>query len=216
MHLGLILTCAGTGKRLQTDGKALVNIDGIELIVRACSPFVGYVDTIVVLTLAHQQATIQTLLAKHHIHATCLVGGDTRYASVKIGFHWICDKVDAVLIHDGARGFITPALIEQVIQAGKTHKAVIPVRPISDTIKEVHQNRVVKTLNRDRLVQVQTPQFFNCNLLKTAYEHTHSPFVTDESAVIEQLGEPVFTVPGDPYNIKVTYPQDLTLHPFVL
>ncbi len=216
MPIGLILTCAGSAQRLQTDGKALVQIDGIELIIRSCLPFLPHVDAIVVLTLAHQQSAIQTLFAQHGIHATCLAGGPTRYASVKIGFDWISPIVDSVLIHDGARGFIDTSLIERILMAGQDHKAVIPVLPISDTIKEIHQNHVIKTLNRDKLARVQTPQFFDCNLLKKAYKNPHSTLVTDESSLIEQLGEMVRTVPGDPHNIKITYPEDLQMHPFAL
>lgn len=140
-------------------------------------------------------------------------GGETRQESVARGVQALPPAADLVLVHDAARPLASAALVERVLEAAAIHGAAVPVRPLSETIKEVEDDRVVRTLDRSRLVAVQTPQGFRRELLARAIFEARDLGVraTDEAALVERLGRPVATVPGEASNLKVTEPQDLEL-----
>jgi 2-C-methyl-D-erythritol 4-phosphate cytidylyltransferase len=116
-----------------------------------------------------------------------------------------------IIVHDGARPFITTELLDKGIAAALENGAAIAAVPVKDTIKQSDDSNVIeRTLPRDRLWAVQTPQVFNAALLKEAHEKVHET-VTDDSSMIEAIGHPVKVFPGSYYNIKVTTPEDLTI-----
>ncbi|MCR5813959.1 MAG: 2-C-methyl-D-erythritol 4-phosphate cytidylyltransferase [Desulfovibrio sp.] len=139
-------------------------------------------------------------------------GGEERSDSVRCGLNLLPPKVSHVLIHDAARPFASAALLANVCQA-LIHgaQAVIPGLPVSDTIKEIENGCVLKTLRRDRLVQVQTPQGFTRDLICQAHNQGKDLAVTDDASLVEALGVPVLTVAGEETNVKITRPSDLTL-----
>lgn len=146
-------------------------------------------------------------------------GGETRQDSVALGVHALPPSSDLVLVHDAARPLASAALVERVLVAAALHGAAVPVRPLHETIKEVEENRVVRTLDRDRLVAVQTPQGFRRELLLRAISEAAEQGVrgaTDEAALVERLGRAVATVPGEARNLKVTEPEDLDLAEYYL
>ena len=116
-----------------------------------------------------------------------------------------------VLIHDAARPFVSSQLIARVIEKTSRHHACVPVLPVGETIKEVESERVVRTLDRQCLRFAQTPQGFEINLLKRAFETAlrEDFHATDEATLVERLGEPVYVVTGESGNIKVTWKEDL-------
>ena len=140
-------------------------------------------------------------------------GGNERYDSVYQGL-LVCDETDYVLIHDGARPCITAEVINTTIDHVIQYKACIVAVPVKDTIKIVNRDGVInKTLERDSLVAVQTPQAFSYTLIRNAYEsimkqeHSH---ITDDAMVIESMTEvDIHVVEGSYTNIKVTTPEDL-------
>jgi 2-C-methyl-D-erythritol 4-phosphate cytidylyltransferase len=141
-------------------------------------------------------------------------GGARRQDSVANGVAGLkAVDEDIILVHDGARPLVTQDLIERVIDAARETGAAIPAVPLDDTIKEAEENRVLRTLDRSRLVRVQTPQGFAYGRLKRALDRAAAEGVvgTDEAALVERLGLPVAIVPGDPRNIKITSPLDLTM-----
>jgi len=105
----------------------------------------------------------------------------------------------------------TQELIERVLDAALAEGAAVPGLPLEDTIKEAEAGRVVRTLDRRRLVRAQTPQAFRAGLLQRALEAARQAGQegTDDAALVERLGVPVAVVPGDPRNIKITSPLDL-------
>lgn len=123
-----------------------------------------------------------------------------------------------VLVHDAARPLTPPAVIRRVIDALRSgSRAVIPVLPVSDTIKAVDANgTVLDTPERSGLRAVQTPQGFETALLRQAYEGATDLGVTDDASLVERAGIPVRTVPGDPLAFKITTPLDLRLARAVL
>lgn len=123
-----------------------------------------------------------------------------------------------VLIHDAARPLTPPATTRRVVDALRAgSRAVIPVLPVSDTIKAVDANgAVLGTPERSGLRAVQTPQGFETALLRRAYELATDLAVTDDASLVERMGIAVQTVPGDPMAFKITTPLDLRLARAVL
>jgi 2-C-methyl-D-erythritol 4-phosphate cytidylyltransferase len=137
-----------------------------------------------------------------------VAGGDTRAASVRAGLAAVPGDADVVVVHDAARPLAPIKLFEAVVQAVRGGAdGAIPVVPVTDTVKVVDGEVVVETLDRSRLVAVQTPQAFATALLRRAHEG--SPDATDDAALIEAMGGRVVVVPGDPVNAKITTEYDL-------
>jgi 2-C-methyl-D-erythritol 4-phosphate cytidylyltransferase len=139
-----------------------------------------------------------------------VAGGPTRAASVRAGLDAVPDDAAIVVVHDAVRPLAEAALFHAVIDAVRSGAAgAIPTLPVSDTLKRVEGDRVCSTVDRDGLVTVQTPQAFDAATLRRA--HRDSGEATDDAGLLEQLGESVCTVVGDPRNVKVTRPEDLEL-----
>lgn len=209
MSVGAIVVAAGDGTRLPGPvPKALLPLGGKTILERALSAFqaCARVDGVVVVAAAGYTGTVSDLAPAK---VTAVVeGGRTRRASVAAGLRALPD-VQWVVVHDGVRPFVTPALIERVLDAAVTHGAATAGLPISDTIKAVQDHRVDRTIPRDGLFTVQTPQAFRADVLREAHERVplEAP-ITDDAGLVEHLGRPVVVVPGEPVNMKVTTPSD--------
>jgi 2-C-methyl-D-erythritol 4-phosphate cytidylyltransferase len=120
---------------------------------------------------------------------------------------------EIVAVHDGVRPFVTVGEIDRAITAARADGAAILVAPVTDTIKQVSNASVVKTLDRGVLRRALTPQCFQYELLRQAYQRAdvNDPSLTDESALVEQLGHRVTVVEGSSRNIKITTPADLAI-----
>jgi 2-C-methyl-D-erythritol 4-phosphate cytidylyltransferase len=141
--------------------------------------------------------------------ALCL-GGTRRQDSVREGLKLIKD-CDLVMIHDGARPFLTLDLIENGVKVTRQTGAAIAAVPVKDTIKLADSKKLIKaTLPRDRLWAVQTPQIFSFATITRAYENLAAE-VTDDATAVERLGYKVQLYMGDYKNIKITTLEDLAL-----
>ncbi len=141
-------------------------------------------------------------------------GGRRRQDSVLEGFRAVAaDRAGIVLVHDGARPLVSPALIGRVIAGALQCGAAVPVVPLEDTVKEIRDDRIAATVGRASLVRAQTPQGFLHGLLQQALETARKDGFsgTDESMLVERLGVPVIQVEGDPRNLKITTPLDLRI-----
>jgi 2-C-methyl-D-erythritol 4-phosphate cytidylyltransferase len=141
-------------------------------------------------------------------------GGKRRQDSVKNGMDALQKDADIVAIHDGVRPFVTKAMIEDSIHFAVRHGAVVLAMPVKDTIKISNPDgTVLKTLDRESLWQIQTPQTFQTNVIKEAYSRaTEDGFIgTDDASLVERLGVKVHILPGSYTNIKITTPEDLLL-----
>ena len=138
------------------------------------------------------------------------VGGPERQDSVYQGLRRLSDRNEMVLVHDAARPSPSAELISQVIDGTRLHEACVPVLPVGDTVKEVHDKQITGTLDRKNLVLAQTPQGFKMALLQSAFESALEDgfYGTDESTLVERLGVPVHVVPGEKSNLKVTWKED--------
>ncbi|MBV9661882.1 MAG: 2-C-methyl-D-erythritol 4-phosphate cytidylyltransferase [Acidimicrobiales bacterium] len=136
------------------------------------------------------------------------IGGATRSESVRSGLAAVPDTADVVAVHDAARPLARVELWNAVIEAvAGGADAAIPATSVTDTVKEVGEAGHLVTLDRSRLVAVQTPQAFRADALKRV--HRNGGEASDDAALIEAAGGQVVLVPGPPDNLKVTSPTDL-------
>ena len=141
-------------------------------------------------------------------------GGKLRQDSVKKGIDSLPRDVSIVTIHDGVRPLVTQGMIEGSIQAARQFKAAVVAVPVKETIKVVGPDQtVLKTLERESLWQVQTPQTFQLDVIREAiHKATEDGFIgTDDASLVERIGIKVHIVPGSYSNIKITTPEDLLL-----
>jgi 2-C-methyl-D-erythritol 4-phosphate cytidylyltransferase len=141
-------------------------------------------------------------------------GGKRRQDSVKNGIDALSKDVKIVVIHDGVRPFVTKAMIEESIHSAIRFGAVVVAMPVKETIKIAQSDgTILKTLDRESLWQIQTPQTFQAHLIKEAfYKATEDGFIgTDDASLVERLGVKVHILPGSYTNIKITTTEDLML-----
>jgi len=209
MSAGAIIVAAGAGTRLPGPvPKPLLSLGGATMLGRALAAFetCGRIDGVIVVAGAEHLETVKRLTPPKV--TTVVAGGETRRASVAAGLGALPD-VEWVVVHDAARPFVTPVLIERVLDAAVAHGAATAGLPVSDTVKEVEGDRVSRTIPRDHLYTVQTPQAFRAALLREAHARVPAGTpITDDAGLVEHLGRPVVVVPGDVANVKVTTPSD--------
>ena len=136
-------------------------------------------------------------------------GGGNRFESVKNGLQHI-NHTDVVLIHDGVRPLISKKTINNLIKKVAKNKGVLPVLPISESIRKVNQNSS-NSLNRKNYFIAQTPQCFMFEEILEAYNQKYKDEFTDDASVFEAIGGKIIAIEGEKENIKITYPIDLGL-----
>ncbi len=138
-----------------------------------------------------------------------VAGGATRSESVRNGLAAVPSEATVVCVHDAARPLASPALFTAVVDAViDGADGAVPAVPVTDTVKVVAPDgAVVDTPDRRTLVAVQTPQAFRADALRRA--HASGADGTDDAALVERVGGRVVTVPGEPWNRKITEPDDL-------
>jgi 2-C-methyl-D-erythritol 4-phosphate cytidylyltransferase len=203
-----LVVAAGRGERLGSTGpKTLVELGG--------RPMLHW--SIAALQAVEAVAQIVVALpAGVSAPAGCVgvVGGEHRSASVRAALAAAASGEDVVLVHDGARPLVTPALIEAVLAALEGVDCAIAAAPVTDTIKEVDgEGIVVRTLDRSRLWSVQTPQVFRREALERALAMAEETVAaaTDEAWLVERGGGRVAVVAASAENLKVTTARDLLL-----
>ncbi|MBI4456180.1 MAG: 2-C-methyl-D-erythritol 4-phosphate cytidylyltransferase [Acidobacteria bacterium] len=136
-------------------------------------------------------------------------GGARRQDSVRHGLDIVTAALEVVLVHDAARPFISPQLVDLLIDTASERGAAIPVTPVTETLKEISHAQVIRTVDRSRIFCAQTPQVFRREALVRVFQSVPQDRVwTDEASMFEFVGLPVAAVAGDKRNIKITYPED--------
>ncbi|MGE0543134.1 MAG: 2-C-methyl-D-erythritol 4-phosphate cytidylyltransferase [Dehalococcoidia bacterium] len=206
-----IVLAAGSSRRMGQD-KILLSIAGRPLLAYALDAFetCDKVDQVVVVLSSDNAADILPLLSEYpKVVRTCM-GGRRRQDSVRAGLHTIAPR-EWVVVHDGARPLVTPELIQSGIKAAAETGAASAALPVVETLKEADSLSIVrKTVSRDRLWTVQTPQVFRYDLLLRAHNAAIAD-VTDDCALVEQIGVAVKLFPGSRANLKVTTPEDIAI-----
>jgi len=212
-RVSVIIVAAGKGKRFGS-AKQFALLRGKPVLDWCLEKFIDHpeVDEIV-LVLPDERKKADYLSRSKKIVAV-VKGGPRRQDSVRRGVEALSEATaDIVLVHDGVRPLLSAALIGRVIRGARRNKAVIPVVPIEETVKEVATGRVVRTVDRARLCRSQTPQGFSYTLLRRALQKAGQEGYggTDEAELVERLGYKVAVVEGEARNLKVTTREDLRI-----
>ena len=200
MSVWAILVAAGSATRFGRL-KQYEPLDGRRVLdwsIDACRAACDGVVLVVPLERAHDPEPVDVVVA----------GGETRSDSVRAGLAAVPADADVVVVHDAARPRAAAALFDATVAAVRAGAdGAVPALPIGDTVKRVDGNRVLETVDRADLVVVQTPQAFAAEALRKA--HASGADATDDAALVEAAGGTVVVVPGDPANVKITYPGDV-------
>ena len=219
MSLDALIVAGGSGRRFGRK-KQFLDLMGIPVLKRAVSCFATHprVSRIIVAVPEEDIPETETMLAGSAKEIIVTRGGDTRQDSVRNGLA-ASGESSVVLIHDGVRPFVRPDLIDRVIDGLEGADGCIPVLALTDTIKEASGGFVSMTLARERLVTVQTPQAFVTATIRQVHLEaalTGAGSFTDDSALLDAAGHAVRVVHGDPYNIKITFPEDIPMAEAIL
>ncbi|WP_439591969.1 2-C-methyl-D-erythritol 4-phosphate cytidylyltransferase [Microbacterium sp.] len=214
-RIAVIVVAAGSGTRLGADApKAFVGLDQHSILRHALDGVarVGDVQVVVVAPAGREGDALTETLAAFGDRSdlvSVVVGGATRQASVAAGLGAVWPDVEIVLVHDAARALTPPDVFARVIAEVDAGSAgAIPILPVIDTIKRVHDGRVIAGVDRAELSAAQTPQGFRRDVLDAAYRAVAGEF-TDDAALVAEAGHAVAAVAGDPLAFKITTPADL-------
>jgi len=218
-HTTAIIVAAGEGRRIGGEvPKTYLPVCGRPMVLRTLDQFFSAqaIEEVVLVIAADEFLRCETMLRDDSELANrpwiLQSGGPTRQQSVKKGLEKIGSDTDIVVIHDGARPFVSPALIDRCVQASRDKGAVVVGVPVRDTIKIVSNDRWVQTtLSRSSLWAIQTPQVFHKQWIVEAHDRAaREAFeATDDAMLVERIGKPVFVVDGESTNIKITTPEDV-------
>jgi 2-C-methyl-D-erythritol 4-phosphate cytidylyltransferase len=229
MRVSAIIAAGGNASRLgKSEGKQLLDLAGKPVIAYAMETIRPFVDEMVLVIRAEDVEKARSWVNRQVGAGLCacpvrldrvVAGGTTRLESVRNALEVVSPDTDLVLIHDGARPFVTAELVQRSISAAEKYGAAVVAVPVKDTIKQVSgEGFIQSTPDRHTLWAAQTPQVFRYDLLKKAYaqfpkegEYRDSPLqaCTDDSSLIELLGHKVKIVEGDYRNFKITTEEDL-------
>jgi 2-C-methyl-D-erythritol 4-phosphate cytidylyltransferase len=219
----VVVVAAGQGRRAGAgDLKPFRPVGGVPLLLRAIRPFVAHPAVGQVVVVLPEQFALEppdwlASLAGERLRLAA--GGVERIDSVERGLRALDGALAVVLVHDGARPFPDPGVIDAVIEQARAGRAAIAALPMSDTVKEgvfdpaLGAAVVRRTVPRDGLWRAQTPQGFPRDLLTRACQGARATGLaaTDDAAMVEALGEPVVLVPDVPRNLKLTVPGDFAM-----
>ena len=207
-NFSLIITAGGTSSRYGNKNKLLEKINGKTVIEETVSKFIDFdeIDEVIISANSSIIETLQELLNNPKVKI--IEGGNTRQKSVYNALQVV--KNDYVLIHDGARPLIRKDTIAYVLEAVLDKDAVTVMTKTTDTIKEVDSTgRIIRTIDRSKLYNTQTPQAFKTSIIKDAHEKLKDGNFTDDCSMLEELNIPVYIVNGSYTNIKITIKSDL-------
>jgi 2-C-methyl-D-erythritol 4-phosphate cytidylyltransferase len=221
MKITAIIPAAGTGSRYsQNRNKLLENLNGIPVITHTLRAIAANknVNNIIICTSQDLMDDINNVINEYPLPKPCAVilGGKVRQESVFLALKYLdaqTAKPDYVLIHDAARPLISSNTLENSVNDAKNKGSSVVAVKTKDTIKLVDNtsNKIIKTIDRSALWNIQTPQIFKFNDILTAHNQFKGENFTDDSALLEEYGMDVYITEGDYKNIKITTAEDLVI-----
>lgn len=225
-----LVVAAGKGRRMGGSiSKQYLELAGKPILVHTLLAFErsSLIDEVLLVVGAEDLDRCQTFIDRYELSKLrqIIAGGRERQHSVRLGLQTLADSSEStefVLIHDGVRPFVDDELLERIMHALTVGQraALVAAIPVKDTIKTVEPTEctIGQTLDRERLWAIQTPQAFRMSLIMEAHLQAEREqyLGTDDAVLAERAGEPVYIVPGDDLNIKVTTPADLLLAEAIL
>jgi 2-C-methyl-D-erythritol 4-phosphate cytidylyltransferase len=216
-----IIVAAGEGRRMRSPTpKTFLPIAGRPLVLRTLDQFFSArnIEKVILVVAGQEIRSCEALIQgdPNLSHQSWILqsGGPSRQESVRRGLEKLDSDCEIVAVHDGARPFISSALIDRCVDEAYRVAAVVIGVPVRDTIKVVSETHWVHaTPDRNMLWEIQTPQVFNRKLIVEAHEwgKRQSIEATDDAMLVERMGKPVFLLEGERTNIKITTPEDILL-----
>lgn len=213
MKITAIIVAAGSGSRAGfKNNKLLQNIDGSPIIFKTVSAFLSHekINDILVVANKTDFSTFEKLFESYS-KVKIVLGGETRTQSVKNGL-LACNDCDFVLIHDGARPFVSQKIITDCIDTAKKYDSAICAIPAIDTTAICKDGKIISVPERQDVYSIQTPQGFNYNKILTAYQKAGEQAFTDDGSLYSQFyGQPTVFL-GDIKNKKLTFKEDFAFN----
>ena len=217
-----VIAAAGSSQRMDGVDKLFADINGKPVLAYALEAFqsCGYVDDIIIVAREEKYNDVSDICKAFGIYkaSKIIFGGPTRLLSVMNGVFAVSKKADLIAIHDGARPCVDAGAISRTIESASASHAAAPAIPIISTVKDVRNNIIKETVDRDGLYEIQTPQVFSAALIRAALKNANdkSIDVTDDCYAVELLGVPVRIVEGARANIKLTTSEDFMIAEAIL
>ena len=215
MNQYVIIVAGGSGSRMNSDvPKQYIEANRVPIIVHTIKRFFEYDKNVHVICCVHANYSdyAEGLMQKYFPYKKIkiVLGGETRFHSVKNGLATISDDTSLVAIHDAARPLVSKETIKRCFISAQENNSGIPVVKVSESVRSIDGNKSA-AINRDNYRIVQTPQCFNTDVLQKAFEVEFKNSFTDDATVFENAGHVVSLVDGNIENIKITLPSDILI-----
>ncbi len=212
----VIIVAGGSGARMQSSiPKQFLLLNGKPVLMHTILAFyLSESKPSILLVLPNNYHSYWEQLCKEHkfiIPVQIIKGGKTRFHSVKNGLNAIPDVPHTLIaVHDAVRPLISKQTIENCYQQATEYGNAIAAVKSRDTVRQIKEG-VSKTLLRDEIYLIQTPQIFQSSQLKSAYLQNYQSKFTDDASVVEEMGVNINLVEGSYKNIKITFPEDIAI-----
>ncbi len=209
-----VVVAAGSSERMGED-KLLMKLGPLPVLVRTLKALddCKCVDELILVVREDRLQEMADLCREYGIHkiAKVVKGGRSRTESALAGVLQVRRGARLVLIHDGARPLVTEEIVWGAVHGAALYHCAAPAIPVTDTVKEAEDGVVTRTLDRDSLAAIQTPQVFDAEIIKAALTAAvrDGKEYTDDCAAAEAIGAPIHLTKGSPENIKITRPVDI-------
>ena len=213
----VVIAAAGSSERMNGEDKLFLNICGVPVLAYTLSAFErsDRISEIIIVTRESKTSRVSEICGEYGISKAkkIVIGGGTRLESVLKGVRVVSKKTKLIAVHDGARPCITQKIITNTIDRAAKYHAAAPGIPITSTIKKVKDGVIVKSVDREGLVEIQTPQIFDADLIKAALclAANENADITDDCQAVEKLGFPIHVTEGSRDNIKLTTSEDIQI-----
>lgn len=211
----VVVAAAGSSARMEGTNKLFIEIGGKPVLAHTLTALnkCKEVSEIIIVTRRDDMNTVAQLCTTYKVTkiSKIIIGGSTRLESVFLGVQQVAKDSLLIAVHDGARPFVTESLVSNTVGAALRFSAAAPAVPVTSTIKMAKNGMVEKTIERDNLFEVQTPQIFVADLLKGALQNAinKSLYITDDCMAVEAIGCPVKLTDGSRENMKLTTVADI-------
>jgi 2-C-methyl-D-erythritol 4-phosphate cytidylyltransferase len=210
----IIIGAGGTGSRMQSDiPKQFIELGGEAIIVRTIKTFLNYDAAIQIIISVHKdfKTYLEDLCAKNDLmNIKIVLGGETRFHSVKNGLDLVTDQTAIIGIHDAARPFVSLQTIKNCFDIAKEKGNATPCITITESLRSVNAEKNM-SVNRNDFKIIQTPQCFLASKIKKAFLQEYNASFTDDATVLESIGDKINLVEGNIDNIKITNKFDLAI-----
>lgn len=210
-----IIVAGGSGNRMKSPvPKQFLSLGNKPILVHTIEKFFKITDLTIILALPADAMVYWKKIANLYFSDLSRIkvveGGKTRFQSVKSALFSIEENFGIVAVHDGVRPFVSTEIIEKSFEMAAINSSAVVCVDSKDSVRLLNEtgNRAV---DRKNVKLIQTPQTFDLEMLKMAYEVEDNEVFTDDASVVEQFGKAIYLIDGDYKNIKITSPEDMEI-----